>query len=284
MLEADRHTHARSDLAASLKRLRTAAGLSGERLAVRAAMSQTKVSRIERGKILPSVIDVERILQALDVPKEVADDLLTLARAANVDYASWRTHARLGLWRKQEELRALETSAKQVRMFLPAIPSGLLQIEDYARSALTPTVAGRPARDVERVLRARMARQAVLDDPSRRFVFLLTEQAVRWRRAPLEVMVDQTRHLARVADKPTVQLAIVPQSAEVLVSPLNIFVIYDDRLVAVEMFSGEVVLRDPRDIEYHGNIFDYLMVRALTGDAVPAFLERVATEFMRLRD
>jgi transcriptional regulator with XRE-family HTH domain len=53
-------------------------------------MSQTKISRIETGRTLPTVLDVERILKALAVPDEVADELLRLARRANVDYASWR--------------------------------------------------------------------------------------------------------------------------------------------------------------------------------------------------
>lgn len=219
-------------------------------------MSQTKISRIEGGKVLPSVIDVERILQALEVPERVASDLLDQARRANVDYASWRTYARIGLWQKQAELKALEGSARLVRMFLPAIPSGLLQIEDYACQTITPTVEGRLARDVERVLRAWMERQAILDDPARRFVFVLLEQAVRWQRADPEVVTRQVAHLAEVsASKPNVEIAVIPQSSTVLVSPLNSFILYDDRLVTVELFSGEVVLRDPRDVAYHANLY-----------------------------
>ncbi|MFJ9949115.1 helix-turn-helix domain-containing protein [Kitasatospora sp. NPDC091207] len=45
----------RRDLAAALKDLRRASGLSGERLAVRCGMSQSKISRVENGKALPSV-------------------------------------------------------------------------------------------------------------------------------------------------------------------------------------------------------------------------------------
>jgi len=67
-------------------------------------MSQTKISRIENNRVVPSVVDVERILTALEVPREVADDLLALARMANVDYASWRAYARIGLWQKQAEI------------------------------------------------------------------------------------------------------------------------------------------------------------------------------------
>lgn len=140
--------HKRKNLALALRDLRKASGLSGERLAERCNISQSKVSRIESGRTLPTVADTERILKALDVPRDAASELLSLARAANVDYASWRSVARLGIWHKQEELKALAEDSNVVRQFLPAIPSGLLQVPEYARETLTPTVEGRPARDV----------------------------------------------------------------------------------------------------------------------------------------
>jgi transcriptional regulator with XRE-family HTH domain len=278
MLEPEQYP--RRELAEALRTLRKAAGLSGERLAVRCSISQSKISRIERGKILPSVIDVERILRALDVPGEVARELVELARKANVDYRSWRAYAQMGLWRKQQEIKALSASSAITRQFLPAIPSGLIQTEEYARQVLTPTVAGRPARDVERAVRARMESQDALQDRSRTFVFLLTEQAVRWRRATGGVMRAQCLHLADVAEQPNIEVAVIPQRAEVLASPLHLFVLYDERLVVVELFSGEVVLRDPQDITYHLNLFRFFFRHALTGDDAVGFFRSVAREFM----
>jgi len=55
----------RRNLAHALHDLRKASGLSGERLARRCGMSQSKVSRIETGRLLPSVVDVEQMLTAL---------------------------------------------------------------------------------------------------------------------------------------------------------------------------------------------------------------------------
>lgn len=87
-----------------------------------------------------------------------------------------------------------------------------------------------------------------------------------------------------VSRKPNVEIAILPQSAWVPASPLNIFVIYDDRLVKVELFSGEVVLRDPRDISHHLNLFDLFLEHSLRGAEAAAFLCEASEEFMRLRD
>ncbi|MCQ8772553.1 helix-turn-helix domain-containing protein [Streptomyces telluris] len=283
-IEPEHQARERKDLAEALRGLREAAGLSGERLAVRCNMSQTKISRIETGRALPTVIDVQRILTALHVPAEVADELLKLARRANVDYASWRTYARVGLYRKQAELKALESTSRVMRHFLPAIPTGLLHVRQYAEQTLAKAVKSDPARDVARAVQARMDRQAILDDQSRHFTFLLTEQAVRWRRADREVMAAQCAHMAEVSRRPNVELAVIPRAARVPGTPMNIFVIYDDRLVTVELFSGEVVLRDPRDISHHVELFELFLGCALTGEDATAFLAGAAEDFMRLRD
>ena len=58
MLEPDSGAQGRKHVAEALRELRKAAGLSGERLGARAAMSQSKISRIESGKIVPTVVDV----------------------------------------------------------------------------------------------------------------------------------------------------------------------------------------------------------------------------------
>ena len=281
MLEPENEKRDRRDLADSLKQLRKAAGLSGERLAARAAMSQSKISRIESGRVLPSVADVERIMQALDVPADAQLDILTAARSANVDYVSARSAARMGIWRRQAEIKALCEASTTVRHFLPVIPSGLIQSAEYARSVLTPVIEGDTARDVDRAVKARMEAQEVLNDESRTFHFLLTEQAVRLKQASASVMVKQLRHMATVSERPNVDLAILPHTASVTSPPLNIFVIYDERLATVEMFSGTVALRDYRDISYHLNVFDYFRERAVSEHAARRLLNSVADEFMR---
>ncbi|HVV19773.1 MAG TPA: helix-turn-helix transcriptional regulator [Pseudonocardiaceae bacterium] len=270
----------RVDIGDTLRDLRKAAGLSGERLAARCAMSQTKISRIERKKTIPTVVDVERILKALEVPPGLAKDLLILARRANVEHASLRALAEVGLWRRQAELKAITESCTIQREFLPAIPSDLLQTAEYARAVLTPAIESSPARNIDKTVAARLDGQSVLSDISRRFIFLLTEQAVRWRRASRSAMAHQCDHMAHLTERPNIDIAIIPVSTEVHKAPLNTFVVYDDRLVLAENFSGDIVLRDPKDIAHHRDLFDFFYSRALTNDRARAFLLTVRDEFM----
>lgn len=274
------HDTSRGDLAATLRKLRKAAGLSGERLAARCAMSQSKISRIESGKALPTVVDVDRILTALEIPADVAAELLSMARQANVEHKSWRAVAETGFWRKQIELKALAESCSVQRHFLPAMPSGLMQVPEYARAVLTTRVPSDPAMDTDKAVQARLERQKTLDDESRQFAFLLTEQAVRWRFAERSVMAQQCEHMARLAELPQVTLSIIPLSAEVTGPALNSFVIYDDRLVIAELLSGEVTMRDPKDVQHHLELFEFFSKHALHGSRAVAFLLAARDDFM----
>ncbi|MEV6876998.1 helix-turn-helix transcriptional regulator [Amycolatopsis sp. NPDC051128] len=269
-----------NDVGAVLRRLRKAAGLSGERLAVRCAMSQSKISRIERGKLLASVADVERILVALEVPRETAEKIIALARRANVEHVSIRALAEKGLWRAQFELKALTEASAAVRSFLLSMPNGLIQIPDYVRAVVTPALPSEPARDVEKMVDARLERQRVLDDPNRHFTFILTEQAVRWRCAERSVMARQCAHMAELSERPNIEIAVVPLSSYVPDAPLNNFLVLDERMVIIELFSGRMVMRDYKDIKYHIELFELYYQYALTGDRARAFLLSTRDEFM----
>lgn len=125
-----------------------------------------------------------------------------------------------------------------------------------------------------------MELQKVLDDESRRFVLLMTEQAVRWNYAGREIMAKQVAHMVDVTKRPNVEIGIIPLSAEVHDAPMNIFAIHDERLVTVELFNGGVSFRDPRDVTYYLELFEFFLSHALTGDPAIEFLRSVAAEFM----
>jgi hypothetical protein len=56
-------------------------------------------------------------------------------------------------------------------------------------------------------------------------------------------------------------------------------VTYDQRLVTVELFSGQLVMRDPKDIEHYRAPFEFFVGRALWADEARAMLQTNADEF-----
>ncbi len=162
-LDPTRAGRDRQNLAISLHDLRKVSGLSGDRLARRCGMSQSKVSRIETGRLLPSVVDVEQVLTALEVDDATRRELLVLARVTNAEYQDVRASVRRGLDHRQRELAALEANATQVRHFLPTLITGLLQVPEYMRAAMRTPIEP-AAGDVGKAIGLKLERQAVLHD------------------------------------------------------------------------------------------------------------------------
>jgi transcriptional regulator with XRE-family HTH domain len=261
-------------LASALREARRGAGLTGERLAARCGISQSKISKIETGKVLPSVTDVERILTTLGTRQDLTDELLALARLANTDFQSTRADIRRGLYRKQRELAALEADSAHIRFFSPTMITGLLQTPEYARASL-----GVFPGDHGQAIAKRLERQATLYNRAKRFTFLLTEAAVRWQLCEPAVMAVQMGRLASLSELPNIRLGIIPLDTFIPDGPLSTFTVYDERIATAETFGGVIMMRDPRDVTYHLELFAFFERYALFADGVRALLEKYAQNF-----
>lgn len=264
-------------LAATLRELRRHAGLTGERLGARCAMSQSKISKIETGRVLPSVVDVERILQALSAPPEVLSEVTALARLANTEFQDVRSLLRKGLEKRQYELSSLEAATAEFRFFLPAMMAALISTPEYIRASLAH-IRG----TISKAVAKKLERQSVLYEPQKRFSFVLTESAVRWPICPPAVMAMQLDHLVSLSYLPNVRLGIIPVLASPLRGPLNTFTIYDERLVTAETFTGAVVMRDPHDVALHLGLFARFEDAAISADAARKMLTEWATALRHL--
>lgn len=264
----------KDELALALRDARTAAGLTGERLAARCGISQSKISKLETGKVIPSITDMERILTALGTGQERTTELLALARLANTEYQSVRASLRRGLHHKQRELAALEADATHIRFFLPLMLTGLLHTPEYARASL----ANFPG-DHGQAIARRLDRQGSLYNRSKRFTFLLTEAAVRWQLVEPAVMAVQMGRLASLSELPNIRLGIIPLDTYIPDGPLNTFTVYDERIVTAETFGGAIIMRDPRDVAYHLELFAFFERYAVFGDEARKLLEQYAVGF-----
>ncbi|MEV6525887.1 helix-turn-helix transcriptional regulator [Longispora sp. NPDC051575] len=276
MPELEHLDRRRRQLAEVLRDLRRAAGLSGARLAARTGMSQSKISKIETGRIRPAVADVERIVVALGVPDDARRPIIELARNANLSFITVRAIRQAGLHVRQRVIAGIEDQAREIRCFQPAMVPGLLQIPGYVRAVLSlPTVAG--ATDPAPAVLARLERQAILHAPGRRFWFLVTEAALRTRLCADSVMAVQIEHI--VALSRLVDVSVLPLAGRMPEIPTTAFVLFDRRLVTVETFHGELEMRDPKDIGLYAEIYTLLDRVALHADAARDFLSGLAAEY-----
>lgn len=274
MFEPEELGQRKDELASALREARKAAGLTGDRLAARCGISQSKISKIETGKVLPSATDVERILSALGLGGERVAELIALARLANTEFQNVRAALQRGLHQKQRELAALEADSGHIRFFLPLMITGLLQTPEYAKASLANFPGDNP-----QAIAKRLDRQAALYNPAKRFTFVLTEAAVRWQLCEPRVMAVQMGRLASLSELPNIRLGVIPLDRYVPDGPLNTFTVYDERIATAETFGGVIMMRDPRDVNYHLELFVFFEHYAVFGDEVRALLESYAQVF-----
>jgi hypothetical protein len=97
----------------------------------------------------------------------------------------------------------IEREAVSLRWFEPLLIPGLLQTEEYARAVLAAAHPASPEDEVERLVSARMDRQAILDqgEPPLLWVILDEGAATRPVGGPA-VMRDQIERLVKAARQP----------------------------------------------------------------------------------
>jgi transcriptional regulator with XRE-family HTH domain len=243
-------------------------------------MSQSKVSRIESGRLTPSVADVDAIAIALGVSAEVKASLVDQASALQTEVHAWRALHGPSFRKHQEEIRQAERDAATIQQFNPITIPGLLQTPAYCRRVLQLARFG--LEDLADAVASRMERQAVLYDEAKRLTFVVTESALRWRLVPVNVHLEQLDRLASVSAFGNVRLGVIALTADAPALPMNQFVLFDDQLVLVETLHGELTVKERGQIESYGAALDALDSLALHGDDARAFLARIADDLRQL--
>jgi transcriptional regulator with XRE-family HTH domain len=262
-----------------VRTLRRNRRITGVELARRVDISQSRISRIETGHLIPQVDEVNRIADALEVDASTREQLHDLARAARSSMRSWRTlHAR-GFAQHQADIARMEQAATQIRMFQPNLVPGLLQTAEYARHAIELATT---SQDIELGVARRMARQSIIYNRAKSFEFVITEGALRWRIVPIDVHVGQLNHLASLATLANVSIGVIPWHAQVAAHQSTMFCLFDDASAYVELLNGEVTTEDRNDLAQYAASFTALRQAAVTGENAIAELHRIASELTRL--
>ncbi|MFI1205103.1 helix-turn-helix domain-containing protein [Streptomyces sp. NPDC020883] len=264
----------------ALRTLRIASGLTGSTVARRASMSAGKLSKIENGRTLPTIQDVDLVLSALGISEAVKDEFLATVRIEVTEATAWRLLRRLGPWKHQHTIKAIEAATASLRLFQGQLVPGLLQTAEYA-SAVFGLPPALPEETRARTVAARLERQAALYEGGRSFHFLICEHALRWLICAPAVMALQLDRLVSLSRLANVRIGIVPQAGRMPDFPMNCFSLHDDRLVIIETFHAEYTTRDPKDVEIYTATFNRFTEVAFYGDTMRDLAEGIRDELLR---
>ncbi|MFD7875325.1 helix-turn-helix domain-containing protein [Streptomyces sp. NPDC059766] len=197
-------------LGSQLRRLRESRGITREAAGYSIRASESKISRMELGRVSFKTRDVEDLLTLYGITDEVErGSLVALAREANV--AGW--------WHSYSDVLpswfptyvGLEGAASAIRAYEVQFVHGLLQTEAYARAVVRRGMKGASEADVERRVTLRLERQKYLfSENAPDFHIVLDEAALRRPYGDREVMRDQLQHLIEISERSNVRLQIMP--------------------------------------------------------------------------
>lgn len=268
-------------LGRALRELRERGGLSGNELSKKLGWAQSKVSRIETAKQLPSEADVTDWVQELGEPTRTLGEMLLLLEHARVEYRTWKENYRIagGAGGKQRDILALESHVRWVGEFQPAFIPGFIQTAAYAsellRLPLGPTVFGANDDDIDQMVAARMERQSILYDPSKSVNIIVLEGALYSRVCETNIQIAQLDRLITLSGLPSLNLGIVPFAARLPIFPLGGFLIYDQDFVVVESLTGEQQLSSQEEVSLYVSLFEGLRDVAVSGAQATAIIQRV---------
>jgi transcriptional regulator with XRE-family HTH domain len=200
-------------LGAQLRRLREKNRISLEDAGKVIRASHSKISRLELGRVGFKDRDIADLLTLYGVTDEQErDSLRALARQAS-GQGWWHDYSDiLPSW--FEAYVGLEEAATRIRAYEIQFVPGLLQTEAYARAVTLLGHSGAGAEEIERRVRLRMARQALLKGPRAPQLWAVIDEAVL--RRPVggrEVMRGQLEQLIERAAMPNVTLQVIPFQA-----------------------------------------------------------------------
>jgi transcriptional regulator with XRE-family HTH domain len=276
--------NSRQRLGKELRRIRDLAGMSGRELARRIDFSQSKVSRIEAGVVLPSLPQVRAWVEAVDASEEAREFMFALTEAAHTDVRSWRMELQ-DRPHLQNEIRGIECDTRTTFVFQMSVVPGLLQTAEYARQvfAMFDAVPYTPEKLAEAVA-GRMDRQLLLYDESRDFRFLITEGALRWRPGGPALLAAQLDRISSLSTLSNVSIGLLPFSTRATVPNSHGFIIYesadDDQndFVNIEMIHGNTDLHHPDDVEVYRRRWTKLEQIAIHGHEARRFLDDLRHE------
>ncbi|MGH3931414.1 MAG: helix-turn-helix domain-containing protein [Pseudonocardiaceae bacterium] len=275
------HTSVRSrQVAARLRDLREQAGFSGAEVAKRMGISPSKISRIETGNSGLQIEDVASLLGLYQVPVSTRDELLDLVRRS--EERGWWTR-QPGLPQLWRSLIDFEAKAARVQNYEALVVPGLLQTAEYARALIQGIAPIVSEAELDNLVAARIARQAVLTRSNApQFFAVVDESALRRSVGAPGVMHRQLRHLLSTAEQPHVTLRMVPLAAGAHAGLRGSFVILEfaeePALVFVENQGTGLFLEEETDLAAYRLALGTIVHAALAPTATAELIARIASE------
>lgn len=265
-------------LGAQLRRLRESSGVTREGAGWEIRASESKISRMELGRVGFKERDVADLLTLYGVTaSEEREALLKLARDANSPGWWHRYGDVLPSW--FQSYLGLEAAAVLIRSYEVQFVPGLLQTREYARAVVLLGHGRAAPAEIERRVALRMQRQRLLhrERPPQLWA-VVDEAALRRPIGGPRVMRDQVAALIEATKSPNIRLQVIPFAAGGHAAAGGAFTIlrFGDQelpdVVYIEQLTSALYLDKRDDLDYYAVAMERLCVEAEPPERTPEIL------------
>lgn len=266
----------RRRLGAELRRLRLNADLTLDEVATRMTCSTSKISRLETGKGIPKLPDVNELIRIYGVTAEPEREMLHRLVAEGRSQGWWESYTEgMSVERfmldQPNRYPALETDATAVRAFDFSALHGLLQTPDYTRSVMRAFLPRHGDWEIERLVTMRQERQrALAAGPQPMELSVVVDEGVLCRRVgDGETMTAALTHVLEMSEWPNVSVRVLPFHRGMHRAHAGSFVLLDipdslgSDVVYIEGHAGDTYLEHRSDVDRYNAVFADVSAAAL---------------------
>jgi len=270
----------RLQLGARLRTLRQAAGVSRDQAGWAIRGSESKISRMELGRVSFKERDVVDLLKLYGVEDEQERvRLLALAREANTP-GWWHAYGDvLPSW--FQNYLDLEQSAELIRTYEIQFVPGVLQTDAYARAVIMLGHGAASKHEIDQRARLRMARKQLLSTPGApRLWAVLDEAVIRRPIGGWQVLREQIAALLRASEEPNVRLQVMPFHSGGHAAAGGAFSILRfphqelPDVVYIEHLTSGLYLEKREDVDQYAEAMSLLFIEAEPPDRTPDILRQ----------
>ncbi|MFE1317790.1 helix-turn-helix domain-containing protein [Kitasatospora phosalacinea] len=275
-------TARRIQLGAQLRRLREARGVTREDAGYSIRASESKISRMELGRVGFKQRDVADLLTLYGVnDEESRSALLGLVGGTNAP-SWWHGYGDVVPGWFQTYLN-LEDAAALVRSYEVQFVPGLLQTPEYVHAVMRAGSPAAPAEEIERRAAVRLRRQErfLAEGARARLELIVDETALRRPCGGPEVMRGQLERLAELSLRETISLRVLPLGMGALAADSGAFTVLSfpepdlSDVVYVEQFTTALYLDKPFEVAEYAAALERVSAAALSEEETRGLLAEI---------
>jgi len=271
-------------LGAQLRRLREAQRITVEHAGKVIGASQSKMNRLETGRVGFKDRDIAALLTFYGVTDEEQRAALRALALNTNAHGWWHDYSDiLPSW--FEAYLGLEEAATSIRAYEIQFVPGLLQTNEYAHAVTLLGHPTAPADEIERRVRLRMTRQALFTRPQSPHLWVALDEAVLRRPVGRPgVMRRQLTHLLEAAERPNVTIQIIPFQTgghAAAGGPFSILRFAEPDLpdvVYLEQLTSALYLDKRETVDHYMAVMERLCIEAAPATASPKAINAILRE------